>query len=55
MGDQVCEIEEIEEEAAMATVQEHRKVNYNAPDSSDSGPHISRDISPKPGYFPFFY
>ncbi|XP_078173122.1 uncharacterized protein LOC144566985 isoform X3 [Carex rostrata] len=49
MGDQVCEIEEIEEEVAMATVQEHRKVNYNAPDSSDGGPHISsRDISPKP-------
>jgi hypothetical protein len=56
MGDQVCEIEEIEEieEAAMATVQEHIKVNYNPPNSSDGGPHITTgDISPTLGYFPY--
>jgi hypothetical protein len=53
MGDQVCEIEEIEE-AAMATVQEHGEVNYNPPDFSDGGPHITTgDISPTLGYFPY--
>lgn len=56
MGDQVCEIEEIGEEAAMATVrEEHRKVNYNQPDFSDAGPHISNgDVSPRLGWLPYF-